>query len=57
MMPSRSQQLICFILKDDNEHNEDDIGLSYLIDENPPWYMAILLGMQVSCEQSVVKFG
>ena len=55
--PSYTIKLTCFVLKVAcNENNEEDIGLSYLIDENPPWYMAILLGLQVSCEQSVVKF-
>ena len=23
------------------------LGLSYLIDENPPWYICLLLGLQV----------
>ena len=23
------------------------LGLSYLIDENPPWYICLLLGFQV----------
>ena len=26
------------------------LGLSYLIDENPPWYICLLLGFQVSIE-------
>ncbi|CAB3983632.1 solute carrier family 23 member 2-like isoform X1 [Paramuricea clavata] len=32
--------------QNDNENNKEDLGLSYLIDENPPWYMAIMLGLQ-----------
>ncbi|XP_028392387.1 solute carrier family 23 member 1-like [Dendronephthya gigantea] len=31
--------------QDGNENNEDT-ELNYLIDENPPWHMAILLGLQ-----------
>ena len=30
-------------------------GLSYLIDENPPWYISILLGFQVSRDNIRLK--
>ena len=47
--PTKFIIALIFLLKpkDDNENDNEDIGLSYLIDENPPWYIAILLGVQV----------
>ena len=32
------------------EKKQRALGLSYLIDENPPWYICLLLGFQVSID-------
>lgn len=33
--------------KNENVKGDEDIELSYRIDDNPPWYLALLLGLQV----------
>ena len=34
--------------KNENVKEDEDFKLSYRIDDNPPWYLALLLGFQVT---------
>ena len=49
-VPSAEPQL-------ETEKKKRPLGLSYLIDENPPWYMCSLLGFQVKRHLKIILCG